>query len=91
MHTSMLEVRLLSEKQNLVIFPPGLVLLSALVMLFHGQGFHLGGHIGMLTRITLTSAIYQKVNFPYHVILTSALHLSLFTCHYNVQEVLYTV
>ena len=39
----------------------GISLLSLVVLLLYGHGFLLGSKIGMMVRIIMTGAIYQKV------------------------------
>ena len=46
-----------------VFFFVGLVLCGFLISMIHGHGFLTGYMVGMITRVTATSAIYQKVMY----------------------------
>ena len=45
----------------------GLVILGFMISFLHAHGFLIGQVIGMLTRIMMTSAIYNKVSFKFSV------------------------
>ena len=55
--------------QNLKKNVLGLVLLGFVISLVHAHGFLLGQVIGMLARITMSSAIYNKVIQYIHLVM----------------------
>ena len=50
------------DRRDAYLYAMGLALLSLATVFFHVYNFHASYILGMLTRITMTSALYQKVS-----------------------------
>jgi ATP-binding cassette subfamily C (CFTR/MRP) protein 4 len=50
-----------ADTRHAYLFAMGLTLLSLMITLLHGMGFHTAFKLGILTRNLFTAVIYQKV------------------------------
>lgn len=53
------------DTRDAYLYAMGLALLSLAIVFFHAYNFHASYVLGMLTRITMTSALYQKVSYTF--------------------------
>uniref|UniRef100_A0A1X7UA79 Uncharacterized protein n=1 Tax=Amphimedon queenslandica TaxID=400682 RepID=A0A1X7UA79_AMPQE len=51
----------IDDTRDAYLYAMGLALLSLAIVFFHAYNFHASYLLGMLTRITMTSALYQKI------------------------------